>query len=82
MVSRTVRVASPFMTFSLFLSGCAGKSSAARAEENAMETLCSVDLNAIQSCWGENVTVFVDLMGATEEQNGKIMSLLGKKLCY
>lgn len=47
-----------------------------------METLCSVDLNAIQSCWGENVTVFVDLMGATEEQNGKIMSLLGKNLCY
>ncbi len=70
------------MTFSLFLSGCAGKNSVARADENAMETLCSGDLNAIQFCWGENVTVFVDLMGDTEDQNDKIMTLLAKNLRY
>ncbi len=47
-----------------------------------METLCSGDLNAIQYCWGENATVFVDLMGTTEEPNGKIMSLLAMNSRY
>jgi len=80
MVSRTVRVASPLYGVLLFLSGCAEKNSAVRAEENAMEPLCSGDLNAVQSCWEENVTLFAGLMGATEEQNNKIMSLLVKNL--